>query len=175
MSINIIVKATGLNIVANLKDEALASLIQLVQANRDDSVSQTASFQREGVGAALLASFPTPLAGTFTGDNNENAVKEFLKVHGAAELLNRLQWESYPEKILLLGAWHEARGGSTPWRSADMDEIFKQAKEKPPANFPRDIKNTIKSAWVHNETPRTYTVTRTGWNKIGQALESLPQ
>lgn len=70
-----------------------------------------------------------------------------------------------PEKILLLGAWHEARGGTAPWRSADMDDVFGLAKESPPSNFPRDIKNAIKSGWIHNETPRTYIVTRTGWNK----------
>lgn len=93
-----------------------------------------------------------------------------LKSHGGAELLNQLKWDSFPEKILLLGAWLEARGGATPWRSADMDDTFKLAKESPPANFPRDIKNAIKSGWIHNETPRTYVVTRTGWNKIGQAL-----
>jgi hypothetical protein len=90
--------------------------------------------------------------------------------YGAAELLNRLRWDSYPEKILLLGAWFEARGGSVPWKSADMDEVFKQAKEKPPANFPRDVKQAIKAAWIHPVTPRTYSVTRTGWNKLAEVL-----
>lgn len=101
-------------------------------------------------------------------------VRNWLKSHGAAELLTRVGWESYPEKILLLGAWHEAQGGSTPWRSSDMDSVFSQAKEKPPANFPRDIRQTIKSAgWVHVVTPRTYSVTGTGWKKIGDALQRL--
>ena len=118
--------------------------------------------------------FDRPEAGTLTGHNNEDAVKEFLKKHSAAELLNRLKWDTFPDKILLLGAYHEARGGVVPWRSSDMEEAFKQAKETPPGNFPRDIKTTIKSSWVHNVTPRTYTITRTGWNKIGQALEGLP-
>ncbi len=53
---------------------------------------------------------------------------------------------------------------------ADMDEVFKQAKEKPPANFPRDVKQTIKAAWIHPMTPRTYSVTRTGWNKLAEVL-----
>ena len=96
-----------------------------------------------------------------------------LNERGGAELLNQLKWQSYPEKILLLAAWHEAREGTTPWRSADMDDTFKLAKETPPSNFPRDIKNAIRSGWIHNETPRTYSITRTGWNKIGQALKEL--
>ncbi|PYJ61001.1 MAG: hypothetical protein DME24_07650 [Verrucomicrobia bacterium] len=72
-----------------------------------------------------------------------------------------------------MGAWHEVHGGGTPSRSADMDEVFKQAKERSPANFPRDIKQAIKSAWVHPITPRTYTITGTGWRRIGEALQRL--
>lgn len=113
------------------------------------------------------------MPGSMLSNNNEQAIKDFLRSHGAAELLNRLKWDSFPEKILLLGAWHEARGGTVPWRSADMDETFKQAKESPPRNFPRDIKNAVKSGWIHAETPRTYTLTRTGWNRIAKATENL--
>ena len=107
------------------------------------------------------------------GNGSEEATMAMLNERGGAELLNQLKWQSYPEKILLLAAWHEAREGTTPWRSADMDDTFKLAKETPPSNFPRDIKNAIRSGWIHNETPRTYSITRTGWNKIGQALKEL--
>jgi hypothetical protein len=173
MSIQISIRATGLNISANLRDDALAELIQLVQENRDDAVSPASGSVVDTGGTAPIA--PTGIAGFMTSNNNEQAIKDFLKTHGAAELLNRLKWDSFPEKILLLAAWHEARGGSAPWRSADMDETFKQAKESPPRNFPRDIKNAIKSGWIHAETPRTYTVTRSGWNRIGKATENLEQ
>jgi len=122
-----------------------------------------------------LAALAAPQAGALLRLKSEDAVKEFLKSHGTAELLNRLKWDSFPEKILLLGARHETRGGNTPWRSADMDEAFKMAKENPPQNFPRDIRNAIKSGWIHNETARTYAVSRTGWNKIGHALEDIAQ
>ncbi len=171
MSIQISIKATGLNLSANLRDDSLAALIQLVQENRDESVASPSSLTDVAAGIANtpIADAPRPL----TGHNNEQAIKELLKDHGAAELLNRLKWDSFPEKILLLGAWYEARGGTTPWRSSDMDETFKQAKESPPRNFPRDIKNAIKSGWIHAETPRTYAITRSGWNRIGQATENL--
>jgi hypothetical protein len=173
MSIQLSIKAAGLNISANLRDGVLAALIQLVQENRDESVASPSP-------ATELAAEITPTSNAgvpraMTGHNNEQAIKEFLKDHGAAELLNRLKWDSFPEKILLLGAWYESRGGSTPWRSSDMDETFKQAKESPPRNFPRDIKNAIKSGWIHAETPRTYAITRSGWNRIGQATENLEQ
>src|SRR5947208_16915211 len=103
----------------------------------------------------------------------EEATKGVLASYGAAELLNQLRWDTYPEKILLLGAWHEARGGSTPWKSSDMDSVFRQAKEGALSNFPRDIKVAIKAGWIHTHTPRTYSVTRTGWNRLADALSKL--
>jgi len=165
MSIRIVIQASGLNLSASLKDEALTTILQLIQEKRDDSAPATPSGGGvPGQGTVMEA----PIV-----NGNEESIKAVLNERGGAELLNQLKWDSYPAKILLLGAWHEARGGTTPWRSADMDDTFKLAKESPPSNFPRDIKNAIKSGWIHNETPRTYTVTRTGWNKIGQALKEL--
>jgi hypothetical protein len=164
MSIKIVVQASGLNVSASLKDEALTTILQLIQEKREDSAPTTATsitHASTGQGAATES---------LLGNDSEEAIKALLNARGGAELLNQLRWESFPEKILLLAAWHEARGGTTPWRSADMDDTFKLAKESPPSNFPRDIKTAIKSGWIHNETPRTYVVTRTGWNKIGQAL-----
>lgn len=160
MSLNILINAPGMSISATLKDEALPKLIELSQTFRDEEgpIQQTTAPS----GAAAKGA---PLTG-----NSEEAVKAYLKDYAAAELLNRLRWDSYPEKILLLGAWFEARGGSVPWKSADMDEVFKQAKEKPPANFPRDVKQAIKAAWIHPVTPRTYSVTRTGWNKLAEVI-----
>src|SRR5215831_1845472 len=160
MSLRIQINAPGMSISATLKDEALPKLIELSQQFRDEEEPPQQTIATLGT-----AEKGAPLTG-----NSEEAVKAYLKDYGAAELLNRLRWDSYPEKILLLGAWFEARGGSIPWKSADMDEVFKQAKEKPPANFPRDVKQAIKAAWIHPVTPRTYSVTRTGWNKLAEVL-----
>jgi hypothetical protein len=162
MSIKVVVQASGLNVSANLKDDSLATLLQLIQDKRDDSATEMPA----------PASHETGIESLPASDNTE-AVMALLSERGGAELLNQFKWENFPEKILLLAAWHEARGGVIPWRSADMDDTFKLAKESPPSNFPRDIKNAIKSGWIHNETPRTYVVTRTGWNKIGQALRGV--
>ena len=169
MSIQLTIRAAGLNIAANLRDEALASIIKLVQDNRDDSAptSQAAASADISTGVSTGGS-----TGALMSQNNEQAIKDSLKAHGAGELLNRLKWDNFPEKILLLAAWYESKGGGTPWRSSDMDSTFKQAKESPPRNFPRDISKAISSGWIHAETPRTYTVTRSGWNKIAHALDS---
>ena len=164
MSIKVILQAPGLNLQASVKDEALGELIKITQEYRDqDAVSAAAST------AAIDTS--GSVASAAVGD--EEGLKARLSSYGAAELLNQMRWEMYPEKILLLGAWHEARGESTPWKSADMDSVFKQAKEGAPSNFPRDIKVAIKSGWIHTHTPRTYSVTRTGWNRVADALSKL--
>jgi hypothetical protein len=172
MSIQISLTAPGLQLNANLKDQALAAVIQLIQDHRDDVNPKDANGIK---GAPPIKSGPPSDVSNLTGHDNEQPIKAWLQGLGAAELLNRLKWDSYPEKILLLGAWGEAKGGTTPWKSSDMDEIFKQAKEKPPGNFPRDIRTAIKSGLVRAETPRTYAVTRTGWNKIGQAIATLQE
>ena len=169
MCIQLTIRAAGLNIVANLRDEALASIIKLVQDNLDDSAPTSQVAPTADISAVVPA---IGNAGALMGQDSEQATKNSLKTHGAGELLNRLKWDTFPEKILLLAAWHESRGGGTPWRSSDMDGTFRQAKESAPKNFPRDIKNAIVEGWIHAETPRTYTVTRSGWNKIAHALDS---
>ena len=169
MAIKIEVRAAGLNLSASLKDEALAALITLIQQQRDETPPSQTS-----------VAIPVPRSNEHASEESASLiqdslqdVKEWMASHGGAELLNMFKWDSYPEKILLLSAWHEAKGGHSPWRSSDMDEVFKQAKEKPPANFPRDIRNAIKNGLIHAETPRTYTVTRTGWNKVCQRIEEM--
>jgi len=165
MSIKVILQAPGLNLQASVKDEALGELIKITQEYRDQDAGLA--------GPASSGAIDTSgnVASAAIGD--EEGLKARLSSHGAAELLNQMRWETYPEKILLLGAWHEARGGSTPWKSADMDSVFRQAKEGAPSNFPRDIKVAIKSGWIQTHTPRTYSVTRTGWNRIADALSKL--
>jgi hypothetical protein len=164
MSIKLSIQAPGLDIHAVVTDEALTELIQITQQYRDQE------FQESPV-APRTISVPDP-KGSVTS-LGEDATKARLSSYGAAELLNVLGWDTNPEKILLLGAWHEARGGNAPWKSADMGDVFLSAKEQAPANFPRDIKIAIKSGWVHTHTPRTYSVTRTGWNRIADSLSKV--
>ena len=162
MSIQLTIKATGLNLSATLKDDALAELIKLTQTYGDEQATQIVAASES---AGSIEGKPSLLLSA-----NEEDVKSHLKNFGAAELLNHVKCDNYPEKILVLAAWYETHGGKPGWRSADMDETFKQAKESPPANFPRDIKQAIKSGLIHALTARTYSVTRSGWNKVAGAL-----
>ncbi|MGI8602967.1 MAG: hypothetical protein ACR2OZ_08190 [Verrucomicrobiales bacterium] len=165
MSIKVIIQASGFNLQAIVKDEALTELIRITQEFRDQEAAATTA------PAAMAANEPAAKSAALA--SNEESVRAQLAGSGAAELLNHIRWETYAEKILLLAAWYEARGENVPWKSADMDAVFKQAKEGAPSNFPRDIKVAIKSGWIHAHTPRTYSVTRTGWNKITEALSKI--
>jgi len=169
MSIKVIIQAPGLNLQGIVTDDALPELITITQKFRDqDATASTAGLPASTTGAKELSTNGSPGAAA-----NEEIIKAQLSNSGAAELLNQLPWDTYPEKILLLGAWHEARGGTTPWKSSDMDLVFRQAKEGAPSNFPRDIKVAIKSGWIQTHTPRTYSVTRTGWNRLADALSKM--
>ena len=82
-----------------------------------------------------------------------------------------LGWEENSQKILALGAIQEIRApNESSWRSADMEKLFAESKEQFPANFPRDIATAIKDGWIAKPTERTYCVSRTGWKKIGEAM-----
>ena len=168
MSIKLIIQAPGLNLQAAVTDDALAELITITQKFRDQDSQGVASMITPSSGRPS-----EPTNGSASAAANEDVIKTQLAGFGAGELLNQLRWDTYPEKILLLGAWHEAKGGNTPWKSSDMDSVFRQAKEGAPSNFPRDVKVAIKSGWINTHTPRTYSVTRTGWNRLAEALSKI--
>ena len=155
MSIKIRLEAPGLVMQAQLDDKALGETINLIQKHRIEEAPPPVAEQ--------------PVAAANNRDR-ESSVREALAKHASAEVLNFLKWDTYPDKILTLGACHEARGGGEGWKSADMEKIFAEAKESPPANFPRDISKAIKSGDIRPVTPRTYAVSRIGWNKLGEAL-----
>lgn len=153
MSIKIRLEAPGLVMQAQLDDKALGETIALIQKHRIEEAQPVAE----------------PPVTAASNRDKESSVREALAKHAPAEVLNLLKWDTYPDKILILGACYEARGGGEGWRSADMDKLFSEAKEAPPANFPRDISKAIKSGEIRPVTPRTYAVSRTGWNKLADA------
>jgi hypothetical protein len=146
---------------AVLKDDALMELLKFITAHKSD----------EAVAPTQSGVFADPLANS-TGDPSV-AAKAWLAKHSAAEILNKIKWDKNPEKILLMGAFHESKVETKSWRSADMELRFAEAKETQPTNFPRDIATGIKSGLIATVTPRTYIVSRTGWNKIAEAIQKL--
>jgi hypothetical protein len=148
---------------AVLKDDALIALLTFITTHKSDEV-------------APVPMMADPLLGAGGGGRvvGGGDTKEWLNKHSASEILNAIKWDTNPEKILLMGAFHESKVESNSWRSADIESRFSEAKETQPSNFARDISKAIKAGIVTPVTPRTYTVSRTGWNKIAEAIAKLP-
>jgi hypothetical protein len=145
-----------------LKDEAFAGLLELISKYQSDETPPPS-----------LASGSFLLAPNTSGDPGA-PVKEWLARRSGAEVLNAIGWTSNQDKILLIAAFHESSGGAAGWRKEDMENRFSEAREQFPGNFGRDIATAIKGGIIAAVTPRTYAVSRTGWNKIADAITKLP-
>lgn len=143
-----------------LKDEALASLLKLVSEHQSDEL-------------VIPAALPPAATVVVAATESSKSAKDWFLTVSAPEVLNQIKWSTNPEKVLLLGAFHEARSNEEVWRSADIENRFAEARETFPANFPRDIRTAIKDGLIAPVTPRTYRVSRTGWNKINEAIAKL--
>jgi hypothetical protein len=160
MSIKLTLSIGTVKTEASLKDSAHNELMQFIFKHQEGASSPSGKPpEAEKINPALSDSDP---------------VKGWIVKHTASEVLSRIGWETNPEKILLLAAFHEASGGKEGWRSADINERFKQAKEPFPANFPRDIRTAVEAGLIGTVTSRTYRVGRTGWNKIAEAIAKIP-
>ncbi|SRR5712692_433614 len=155
MSIKVVITKPGLSIQAWVKDEALSDLIRITQEKHDEESAPAEVQNHTGRAAATT----------------DDEAKEWLKARSAAEVLNSLPSDKMADKIFLLGGWHEARGGAVPWRASDVLSAFSQAKERPPGNFSRDLSVAIKQGNINNVTPRSYAVTRGGWNRLAQLIQ----
>jgi len=155
MSIKVAITKPGLSIQAWVKDEALSELLRITQEHHDEPLGVPEITSR-GEGGSI---------------QNDDQTKGWFKDRSAAEVLNALPSDKMAEKIFLLAAWHEARGGATPWRASDVLTAFNQAKERTPGNFSRDLSVAIKDGNIHNATPRSYEITRGGWNRLAQLTQ----
>lgn len=160
-----------MNIEALLRDEALHPLLEFF--SKYGSSEQAKETSKKPV--QISPSNERNAGQSAPEDDVISKAKAWLAKHTASEVLNLTKWQTHPEKILLLGAYHEANGGTEGWKSSDVEDRYVQAKEGFPKNFPRDIRTAVAQGVVGAVTPRTYRVGRAGWNKIAQAIESLPK
>ncbi len=164
MSIELQFKKGSLVLRVMLNDEALPELQRIIGAHQSDESPSTTA-----ISVPALSVVPSDAP----ADPNTQA-KAWLSKRSAGEVLNQIRWNPNPEKILLLAAFHEASGGASGWRKEDMEARYLEARESFPGNFGRDIGVAIKNGIITSVTPRTYTVSRTGWNKISEAISALP-
>ena len=158
MSIKLRFDKGSLSTQVTLKDEAIGDLLKIIsQYQSDDSIDP---------GGDLLKD----LSDLNKESERLTFARSWLDDRSAAEILTRIGWETFPERILLLGAHYETTNGIIGWRSADIEEQFKAAKAHPPASFARDVNSAIKAGIIAAVTPNTYKVSKTGWLKVYEAI-----
>jgi hypothetical protein len=173
MSIKLEFSKGSMKTAVLLKDLAFGELMMLINKYQTDALPHEMPPMPTVAETRTHAPTPDVKQVTHTAGDQVGTVKHWLASHTASEVLNRIKWETYPEKILLMGAFHESTDGAEGWKSADMEKRFDQAKETFPANFPREIRLAVDSGTVGAVTPRTYKVGRAGWNKIADAVAKL--
>jgi hypothetical protein len=100
------------------------------------------------------------------------AVAKKLAAMPAPPLLNQPDL-TFPEKLLLLGAWTEARKEKFILRGPYLVEALVQAGERPPANPKRDVMAAVRSGWIVLglfPNPSRATLTLDGWRRVGEML-----
>src|SRR5690349_2254655 len=100
MSIELQFKKGSLALRVLLKDEALVTLQKVVADYQSDEEVLPVSSQ--------VISPMAPILAPVNGDTMA-AAKVWLSNHSAAEALNLIAWKTNPEKILILGAFHESK------------------------------------------------------------------
>lgn len=164
MSIKLRFEKGSLVTTVMLKDEALSGLLEILSKYQsDDAPPPASSTPQERPSITDLA------------DPNKERVRidtarNWMAEHSAAEALSKIGWPNFSERILILGALIEAKGGDPGWRSSDIENQFRAARETPPSNFARDVSLAIKAGIIATETPRTYSVSKTGWLKLYEAI-----
>lgn len=173
MSIELQFKKGSLSLRVLLKDEALGALQKVVSDYQSDEDAAPASGQ---VIAPFIAPPPSlGLASPVLIGDTVTIAKAWLAHHSAGEALNLIGWKTNPEKILILGAYHESKQKEDlDWRSSDIEQRFSEARDGTPSNLPRDMSNAVKINFIAPVTYRTYKVSRTGWNKMAEAIGALP-
>jgi len=150
-----------------LKDSALPGLMALVAEHQSDDESPPPVKTTDGF------SILNPITDPGAAGDRAPFVREWMGKHSESEILQQIGWDTFPERILLLGAHYEASGGGEGWSKSDIDYKFSAARVQEPTNFARDISNAIKSGWIAAVTPRTYRVSRTGWNRLAESVSAV--
>ncbi len=170
MSIKLSFRKGSLNMEVALKDVALPELMELVTKYQNDE-ALIDHMPHDEPALEIPSRLGIVHGGNAETDDERIAfAKDWLSKHSPSEIISKIKWETFPEKILLMGALHEALGKGEGWRAADIESFFSSARQSPPKNFARDIANAIKITVVATVTPRTYKVSRTGWLRIYDAL-----
>lgn len=102
----------------------------------------------------------------------EKAARQKLAAMDAPPLTEHASL-TFAEKLLLLGAWTEAKKEKFILRGPVLTEAFVKAGDTPPANPKRDVMAAVQSGWITLglfPNPNRATLTPSGWSRVLEAL-----
>ena len=90
------------------------------------------------------------------------------------ELFKRIGPQTFPEKFLVLAAWHEAAaaqaGADRAFSGRLLVNALVELGETPPANPARDVQQALAQGWLARTGHRQLNVTNTGWLHVKEML-----
>ncbi len=194
MSFQVQLRGPGLNMITLVKDQALNDLLRLLQDNRDDR-GDAPGWPEPGRGPRpfgppmgprrgppaqecgpmpehLKSRVAQPKSGAPKPGPEARAVMAKLAGLPAAPLADHADL-TFPEKLLLLGAWLESRKEKFLIRAPLLVEAMVQAGQSPPANPKRDVMAAIRSGWLTlglYPNPNRAALTPEGWQRVAEML-----
>ena len=184
MSIQIHLRGPGLNMITRLKKEALNDLLRLLNEHRDDTAETPCwpEGQRGPRPMGARPEMPSPgkpsvegkpaRRGLATMPPAAKAIAAKLAAMTTAPLSDHPTL-TFPEKLLLLGAWTEATKEKFILRGPVLVEAMVKAGQTPPANPKRDVMAAVQSGWFTLglfPNPNRATLTSEGWLRVGEML-----
>lgn len=193
MSFQIHLRGRGLNLLARVKDESLNEILRIIQEQRADEgeppgwggpagegrpgprwprpphrppppLAEMAPEERREARQALRQRPLRPAAPS----PEESAARKKLAALQAAPLREHAAL-TFAEKLLLLGAWTEARKEKFLIRGPLLAQAFVLAGDSPPANPQRDVMAAVQAGWIalgQFPNPKRATLTPEGWARV---------
>ncbi len=180
MNLRIQIQSPGFHMNSMLNSEALPELIALVQKHRVTDPEKLAKFARRARAAADAKS------GTGSEKPSTSPAPELkprsLKVRTRVSkvpvqrVLNATAGLTFPERIVALTGWLQAREETQTVRPRDIKQLLVGARQDPPANPGRDFRLAWDQGWLVRLQPREFVLSNDGWGKLAEMLnDSLPK
>ena len=186
MPVKIAIQSPGLNLQTLLSDEALPLLLEMVQKHRvapppgrfggggpEDKPmrrmmrgegGQRGSGGGEGPGRQMSVGDREPL------NDAALAVKERVAGMTLAQIGQRAEGKTFPERVVLLTSFAETRPGALPVSRLNLRDMFVRLKDRPPANFGREVRGAWDLGWLDWLSKNEVAVSNAGWARVGELI-----
>ena len=156
---------------------ALPELIALVQKHRVTDPAQLARIGRRG--ARKEGGGPGPAAAEAVSAPSLKPrslkVRERVSKVKVQRVLNATAHRTFPERIVALTGWLQARDHDAIVRPRDIKQLLVDARVDPPANPGRDFRLAWDQGWLVRLQQREFVLSDQGWIKLAELLnDSLP-